>query len=86
MIDEPQTGEPAVIKIFKPNRMYEQHDKEMSILGDAQLLTQWRCRGFGPAYVKVGRKPMYRGSDLNDWLNSRRVETIDSKQAEAMGW
>ena len=73
-----------MLKVFEDNRMYHETDSAMRVLGAEELLVQWRCRGFGPAYVKIGRKPMYRGSDLNEWLNSRRVETIDSRRAEAM--
>lgn len=31
-------------------------------------LTQMRCRGNGPAYVKVGKTVMYRRRDVLDWL------------------
>lgn len=36
-------------------------------------LAKLRCVGGGPAYLKLGRKVLYRRGDLADWLNSRRV-------------
>lgn len=36
-------------------------------------LATWATRGGGPAYIKVGRKVLYLQSDLDAWLNSRRV-------------
>ena len=36
-------------------------------------LADWRCKGIGPAYIKVGRLVRYRQSDLDAWLQSRVV-------------
>jgi hypothetical protein len=36
-------------------------------------LAKLRCKGGGPAYLKLGRKVVYRGGDLADWLRMRRV-------------
>ena len=39
-----------------------------------QTLAVWRCTGrYEIPYLKVGRKIMYRLSDLDAWLDSRRV-------------
>jgi len=35
-------------------------------------LADWRTKGTGPAYVKVGRYVRYQYSDLKAWLTSRR--------------
>ena len=38
-----------------------------------QTLCAWRSSGRGgPAYLKLGRKVVYRQSDLDAWLASRR--------------
>ena len=37
-------------------------------------LQQWRHRGIGPAYVKVGRSVRYLRSDLRSFLQAHRVE------------
>lgn len=34
-------------------------------------LDNWATRGFGPAYVIVGRHARYRPSDVERWLESR---------------
>lgn len=34
-------------------------------------LADWRCKGIGPAYVKVGRLVRYRKSAGDAWLESR---------------
>ena len=36
-------------------------------------LAKLRCTGGGPAYLKLGRKVVYRGGDLVAWLSMRRV-------------
>lgn len=32
-------------------------------------LAQWRSRGTGPTYIKVGRHVRYRWSAVNEWLD-----------------
>ena len=40
-------------------------------------LAQWAWRGYGPPYLIVGRKALYRRSDVEAWLegqaDSRKV-------------
>ena len=36
-------------------------------------LAKLHCLGGGPAYLKLGRKVVYRRADLADWLGARRV-------------
>lgn len=41
-------------------------------------LNQLRCRGEGPAYLKIGGKVMYRRSDIDAWFASCvRTSTSD---------
>lgn len=41
-----------------------------------RTLERWRVEGFGPVYVKAGRKVLYRPEDVEAWLNeSRRTST-----------
>ncbi|UYV36730.1 helix-turn-helix domain-containing protein [Rhodobacteraceae bacterium D3-12] len=49
-------------------------DLELELLGDRDKLAQWRHKGVGPAYYKIGRKVIYRGSDLNTWLAANRYD------------
>ena len=32
---------------------------------------QWRHRGYGPKFVRVGRQVMYREEDVLEWETSR---------------
>jgi hypothetical protein len=36
-------------------------------------LAKLRCIGGGPAYLKLGRRVIYRRGDLADWLTGRLV-------------
>jgi predicted DNA-binding transcriptional regulator AlpA len=36
-------------------------------------LAKLRCLGGGPAYIKLGRRVLYRRADLSEWLSARRV-------------
>lgn len=60
--------------LFEQNRNYVLGDTELDILGDRNKLAQWRHKGMGPAFYRLGRKIIYRGADLNDWAEARRVE------------
>lgn len=60
--------------LFEQNRNYVLSDPELEIIGDRDKLAQWRHKGIGPAFYKLGRKVIYRGADLNDWAEANRVE------------
>ena len=60
--------------LFEQNRNYVLGDPELDLIGDRVKLAQWRHRNTGPAYYKLGRKIVYRGSDLNAWAEAQRVE------------
>jgi len=44
-------------------------------------LAKLRCVGGGPAYLKLGRKVLYRRGDLVGWLNARRVANTSEAAA-----
>lgn len=58
-----------------PDHHYPSVSSEMGEVAKPQTLAKWRHEGKGPAYIKSGRLVIYRGSDVLDWLASRRVET-----------
>ena len=60
--------------LFEQNRNYVPGDDELNILGDRDKLAQWRHKGMGPAFYRLGRKIIYRGVDLNAWAGAQRVE------------
>lgn len=61
-------------KLFDDQRAYILGDPELDILGDRAKLAQWRHKGVGPAFYRLGRKVMYAGSDLNAWIAQQRVD------------
>ncbi|HBP90861.1 MAG TPA: hypothetical protein DD706_24605 [Nitrospiraceae bacterium] len=36
-----------------------------------KTLANWRCRGTGPKFVKVGHCIRYRPADVQEWIESR---------------
>ena len=43
-----------------------------------RTLERWRIEGTGQAFVKAGRKVLYRQDDIEEWLlRSRRTSTSD---------
>jgi predicted DNA-binding transcriptional regulator AlpA len=38
-----------------------------------RTLRRWRQAGRGPAYVKVGRRVMYRPSDIQTWIDEHTI-------------
>ena len=58
---------------FESNRYYKTNDPELEILGTRGTLSQWRHHGKGPSYIRFGNRVLYRGSDLNSWLDSHIV-------------
>jgi predicted DNA-binding transcriptional regulator AlpA len=39
---------------------------------------RWRQQGTGPKYIKLGGRVRYRRSDIEEWLDSRTVDTTAS--------
>ena len=47
----------------------------------ASTLDVWTSRNRGPQYLKVGRRRLYRISDVAMWLAARVHETRESREA-----
>ena len=60
--------------LFEQDRNYLPGDEDLNIIGDRAKLAQWRHKGMGPAFYKLGRKIIYRGADLNAWVEANRVD------------
>lgn len=48
-------------------------------------LAEWRCKGTGPRYVKVGGRVRYSPSDLAEWIESRTVASTSEHDAKVGG-
>jgi hypothetical protein len=68
-------------KLFQDTQNYVLGDDELNLIGGREKLAQWRHKGVGPAYYRLGRKIVYQGSDLNAWAQAQRVETRHSGDA-----
>ena len=66
--------------MFDDGRLYLAGDPALLVLGRPSTLAHWRSEGRGPAYVKLGARVGYRGSDLNEWLATRTVRPTERQQ------
>lgn len=41
-----------------------------------KTLAEWRSRGLGPKYHKVGRHVRYRWTDVEKWLDAQGTEAV----------
>ena len=69
-------------QIFEQNRNYVLGDFELNIIGGREKLAQWRHKGTGPAYYRLGRKIVYRGADLNRWAEANRFDPVSNGAAD----
>jgi hypothetical protein len=60
--------------LFNQDRSYVLGDEELDLIGDRDKLAQWRHKSMGPAFYCLGRKIIYRGTDLNAWAEANRVD------------
>ena len=61
-------------KVFDNNRVYFPEDPEMRLFGSVEKLAQWRHRVTGPAFIRIGRRIGYHGTDLNAYLAAQRTD------------
>ena len=61
-------------QVFDNDRLYFPEDPELRLLGTGDKLAQWRHRRRGPAFLRIGRRIAYHGSDLNAYLDAQRVD------------
>ena len=59
---------------FEDDRFYRPDDKALRNIATQGTLAQWRFRGAGPAFHRLGRRVLYLGADLNRWVDQHRVE------------
>lgn len=51
-------------------------DSAANFLGaSVRSLQQWRVRGCGPKFIKIGRLVRYSPDDLKEWIESRRRQS-----------
>ena len=62
------------IHIFDDDRVFFPEDSEMRVFGTIEKLAQWRHRNRGPAFIRIGRRIGYHGTDLNAYLSAQRTD------------
>ena len=60
--------------MFDPDRFYLTDDPELARVWKPSTLANWRWEGRGPAFSKTGKRILYLGRDLNDYIAQHRVE------------
>lgn len=50
---------------------------------EVKALQAWRCRGFGPEFVKVGRLVRYDPRKVEAWVKSRTVRSTSELPQDA---
>jgi predicted DNA-binding transcriptional regulator AlpA len=61
-------------------KLLTQEDLATELGMKPQSLADWRHRGVGPRFVKLGQLVRYRRSDVENWLNSQtRPEPTDER-------
>ncbi len=52
-------------------------------LKSPRALQNWRCKGYGPPFLKIGRLVRYRPEDIEDWLTQQtRQSTSEAPKGE----
>lgn len=60
------------------NQLYQPNIVSEMLCVSAATLRKWRWEGKGPKFVKIGRKVVYRQSDIDDYVQSQiRSSTSD---------
>ena len=68
-------------QVFDDHKLYLAGDPALLVLGRPSTLAHWRSEGRGPAFIKLGSRVGYRGSDLTEWLAAQTVRPTDGPQA-----
>ena len=65
---------------FEDDRLYRTSDPYLETIATRGTMAQWRHRREGPPFVKFGHRVLYRGVDLNEWIDAH-VVTTESTQS-----
>jgi len=60
--------------MFDPGKVYPADNPQLNEIVAYSTLAHMRQERRGPAYFKLGKRILYKGEDLNRWLDSKRVD------------
>ena len=63
--------------MFDDDKFYPAGDPALLVLGCPSTLAHARSQGKGPPFIRLGGLIVYRGSDLNRWLDGPTVQPTD---------
>ena len=61
---------------FDDDRYYRTSDPELRIIATKGTMSFWRHQHRGPAYVRLGGRVLYRGRDLNAFLDAHIIQPM----------
>ena len=61
--------------------LISQREAAMRLTLSERTLERWRVSGEGPPYAKLGRRVLYRQSDLDEWIAARVVGSTSEARA-----
>ena len=64
-----------------PEVILTQEEAARQLVQEPLTLAKWRCRGRGPAYLKIGGKVCYRQSDIDAFIAASRRVPGEGKRA-----
>ena len=64
----------TAMRRFDNDRYYATTDPDLELLGTRHGMAKRRSRGQGPKYVKLGKRVLYLGRDLNAYLDACVIE------------
>ena len=67
--------------MFNPEKLYRANDPALSALASKSTMATWRGRAQGPRFIRANGRVLYRGADLNSWLEQNIVQTEDGKRS-----
>ena len=70
---------------FEDERYYLTTDSELELLGSTDAMAKRRSRGQAPRYSKIGKRILYRGRDLNEFLDECVIEPTSRRGRSERG-
>ena len=66
-------------QIFEETAMFTQAELVPILRKSKSWFERARWAGTGPRYTKVGRSVLYRGSDLNAWIEAQTIQNTGQR-------
>ena len=59
--------------MFDAEKLYQTDDPALREIAPVSTMAHWRSQGKGPAFLRLGKRVVYKGAHLNEWLETRVV-------------